>query len=157
MQSFRSVQARLVEVAIFSDSTAVRFMLMVAELTWALTLWWYGDTFERPIYQAMALLAPENVWAGILAITGLLQGRFILVRRYHGRASIAFSIWNVLLWWFLVFGMYASVYPPPAAISGELSLALAASWVLCKTGRVIKHRVVNPCAICPNRQFGKGD
>lgn len=157
MHPFRAVQSRLVEIAIFSDSTAVRFILMVAELTWALTLWWPGETFERPTYKAMALLAPENVWGAILAITGILQGYFILLRRYHGTASIAFSIWNVLLWWFLVFGMYASVYPPPAAISGELALAAAASWVLCKTGRVINHRVVNPCAICPNRPFGKGD
>lgn len=42
-----------------SDLIATRLALFIAEALWATMLFWPGDTFERPTYSAMGVIAPE--------------------------------------------------------------------------------------------------
>ena len=42
-----------------SDLVATRLTLALAELLWALMLFWPGDTFTRPTYTEMGQVAPE--------------------------------------------------------------------------------------------------
>jgi hypothetical protein len=117
-----------------SDLLATRFLLGVAELVWALALFWPGDTFGRPTYSIMSQLASEHTWALLFLITGILQFKILFDHDYHSRVAIVFSGWNCNLWMFTVIAMYLSVYPPPAAISGELACALGSIWVFVRSG-----------------------
>lgn len=116
--------------AIFdSDLISTRLTLALAEALWFFMLLWPGDTFDRPTYFLMSLAAPECVWALIFGVTAVLQ--FIIVLRgcfQDGWARI-FATWNAGLWCYTVGSMMLSVYPPPAAIAGEISLTVAALWI----------------------------
>ena len=128
------LRQRLIHLAFFSDTNASRFTLGMAELIWAVSLFWPGDTFSRPTYTAMAELMSEEAWGALFLATGLLQFAILIRHRFHNRYAVAFAAWNTMLWWYATISTYASVYPPPAGISGELALAITASWVLVKSG-----------------------
>lgn len=116
--------------AIFdSDLISTRLTLALAELCWCLMLLWPGDTFSRPTYGMMAATAPEMVWALIFGVTSFLQFAIVLRDDFHSRAPRLFATWNAGLWCFTVGSMLLSVYPPPAAVGGELALAFAAVWI----------------------------
>ena len=119
-----------VAAAIFdSDLIATRLLLAFAEFLWAAMLLWPGETFGRPTYYLMAMLASENVWACAFGITSYLQLHIVLGSRQHTLWAHYFALWNSLLWVVVVGSMLLSVYPPPAAIAGEISLMIAAAWV----------------------------
>ena len=119
-----------VAAAIFdSDLIATRLLLAFAEFLWAVMLFWPGDTFDRQTYALMAELATEEVWACAFGVTSYLQFRIVLNGRQHTLWAHYFALWNSLLWAVVVGSMLLSVYPPPAAIAGEISLMVAAAWV----------------------------
>lgn len=123
---------RAMDLIYGSDLHATRFLLGFAELCWAIALLWPGDTFGRPTYNQMSYVAPEECWAVIFLVTGLLQFRILFVGSYSSTLAKAFAGWNAALWIYVTLSMYMSVYPPPAAISGELSMALGASWIFMR-------------------------
>ena len=119
-----------VAAAIFdSDLIATRLLLAFSEFLWAVMLFWPGDSFGRPAYVLMAELATEEVWACAFGVTSYLQLRIVLGNRQHTLWAHYFALWNSLLWAVVVGSMLLSVYPPPAAIAGEISLMVAAAWV----------------------------
>ena len=119
-----------VAAAIFdSDLIATRLLLAFAEFLWAVMLFWPGDSFGRPAYVLMAELATEEVWACAFGVTSYLQFRIVLNGRQNTLWAHYFALWNSLLWAVVVGSMLLSVYPPPAAIAGEISLMVAAAWV----------------------------
>lgn len=112
-----------------SDLIATRLALFIAEALWAVMLFWPGDTFDRPTYSEMAKLAPELVWATAFGISAVLQIS-IVVYQQCGRAwAHLFAAWNASLWCASVVLMVKGVYPPPAAIGGEVALAVSALWI----------------------------
>ena len=119
-----------VAAAIFdSDLIASRLLLAFSELLWAVMLFWPGDTLGRPTYALMSALATEGAWACVFGLTSYLQFRIVLCSRQHTLWAHYFALWNSLLWAVVVGSMLLSVYPPPAAIAGEISLMVAAAWV----------------------------
>ena len=84
-------------------------------------LFWPGDTFGRPTYALMTELATEEAWACAFGVTSYLQFRIVLNGRQHTLWAHYFALWNSLLWAVVVGSMLLSVYPPPAAIAGEIS------------------------------------
>ena len=133
--------SRLKYILFYTHLHSTRFTLAIAELLWAISLLWPGDTFNRPTYTLMSLLMSETCWAYIFLVTGLFQILILMYANYHSKVAIIFAAWNSLLWWYVVVSMYMSVYPPPAAISGELALALGASWVFTRSGWQINGRI----------------
>ena len=129
-----NAKRRLIDLVYGSDLYATRFMLGVAELTWALSLFWPGATFGRPTYHGMQQIMPEEMWATAFLLTGLIQFQILASQRFHTKFAVTFAAWNSFLWTVSVLSMYMSVYPPPAAISGELALAFGASWVFIRSG-----------------------
>jgi hypothetical protein len=126
---------RYLRLAFYSDTHVVRFLLALSELIWGVTLIAPGDTFGRPTYTVMAHVLPsEEVWGFIWIFTALTQMYILTTGDYHDKASVIFSGFNAILWWFVVISMYMSVWPIPAAISGELALAVGASWVYIRSG-----------------------
>ena len=83
----------------------------------------------------MADFATEIEWANVFLISACIQLYLIYKNDYTTKFSYAFAAWNSLLWLFVCASMYLSVYPPPAAISGELSLAIGATWVWLRSGK----------------------
>lgn len=124
----------MVRILFFSDLHATRFTLGMAEIIWAVTLMWPGNTFSRPTYTSMSHVMSEEAWAFVFMLSGITQWVVLASGRYHERFPMIFAAWNSTLWWFVCITMYMSVYPPPAAISGELALAIAALWVFIRTG-----------------------
>jgi hypothetical protein len=117
-----------------SDLHGVRLLLAVAETVWMITLIWPGDSFSRPTYQVMSMVMSEPAWALVFAMTSACQWSILFSGKYHDRLAVIFAAWNSTLWWFVVVCMYTSISPPPAAISGEFSLAVGASWVWMRSG-----------------------
>ena len=119
-----------IRAALFdSDLILPRLMLAGGEMFWAVLLIWPGDTFARPTYSLMSQIAPEMVWALAFLATSMAQYRIVALRLCDTTSAWLFSCWNSLLWATVVACMLASVYPPPAAISGEIILTLVASWI----------------------------
>ena len=125
---------RMLRIAFYGNQHSARFLLAMAETIWFITLAWPGDTFGRPTYSVMADMAPEMIWALIFAITAVFQWIIFFTGHYYNRCAATFALWNMSLWWFVSVSMYLSVYPPPAAISGELALAFGASWIYVRSG-----------------------
>ena len=112
-----------------SDLIASRLGLFLAEALWAIMLFWPGDTFDRPTYSEMAKLAPELVWATAFCLSATLQICIVIYRQCERTWAHLFSCWNAMLWCSSVLLMLNGVYPPPAAIGGELALAVSALWI----------------------------
>ncbi len=112
-----------------SDLIGTRITLFLGELSWAIMLFWVGDTFSRPTYAHMSMLFNEEVWGTIFLISAFTQLSIILMNDMHGKFARYFACWNASLWMYVVWSMIVSVYPPPAAIGGEIALALGAAWV----------------------------
>ena len=112
-----------------SDLIATRLALFLAEALWALMLFWPGDTFERPTYSAMGQYAPEVVWACAFGVSAVLQLSIVLYQQCAAMWARLFAIWNAALWLAAVVLMIAGVYPPPAAIGGEIALTVSALWI----------------------------
>lgn len=112
-----------------SDLVATRITLAIAELMWALMLLWPGDTFSRPTYAIMGHIAPEPCWAVAFLVTATIQFWVVASEQYNTHAAWLFSCWNTSLWAVTVICMIAAVYPPPAAIGGEVALAVSAMWI----------------------------
>ena len=125
--------SRLKRIFFASNLYSARIILAVAEMMWAITLWWPGETFGRPTYHVMQMVADEIVWAYVFFASAIVQWCIVMTGGFRGRFAAAFAAWNSCLWIFVCGSMYLSVYPPPAAISGEFSLALASVWILLRT------------------------
>lgn len=121
-----------------TNMVTIRILLAIAEFLWGILLLWPGDTFGRPTYNIMSSVMPENRWGIVFLMTSAMQITIVAKEDFHSREARYFAFCNMLLWAFVVLSMMKSVYPPPAAISGEIALAMAAWWIwfrpflLCK-------------------------
>ena len=112
-----------------SDLIASRVTLALGELFWAIMLLWPGDTFGRPTYSHMAMVINEEAWGVLFLLSSVTQISIVLSDDLHSQFAKYFSGWNAALWLYTVVSMLLSVYPPPAAIGGEIAVALSAIWI----------------------------
>jgi hypothetical protein len=118
-------------------------MLAVAEFLWAITLFMPGNTFDRPTYTLLASIAPEFVWALAFVLMGSLQTYILIKGDYHDRLAVWFAASNMTFWTFVCITMVLSISPFPAAISGEIALAIGASWVFIRSGKKTGRRQID--------------
>lgn len=112
-----------------SDLITTRITLGLGELFWAVMLFWAGDTFSRPTYAHMAYIMNEELWGFVFLASSIVQIGIVLSEQFHTPFARVFAGWNALLWFFIVTSMLLSVYPPPAAIGGEIALAIVSVWI----------------------------
>lgn len=142
-QHIINLWAKAFTLAYYSDLHGVRLMLAMAELLWAVTLLLPGNTFDRPTYQVMSQVMSEPAWGLIFLLMGTTQLSILLSGIYHDRFPVWFSAINSSYWWFVCISMILSVSPFPAAISGEVALAVGASWVWVRSGYQTDRRSCN--------------
>lgn len=131
---FKNIWCRAASLAYYSDLHGVRLLLAMSELFWAVALFWPGNTFDRPTYTAMSHIMSEGLWGFVFLIMSATQLSILATGDYHSRFPVWFAAVNQSVWWLVVISMYMSVYPPPAAISSELALAIGATWVWVRSG-----------------------
>ena len=129
-----SVWKRLLSLVFLCELHGLRFILGLSEFIWAFTLLLPGDTFGRPAYAVMSSFMSEEWWATIFVLMGTLQWLIIYLQNYHSKFSVIFAACNSVFWWFIVMSMVFSVSPFPAAISGEMGLAVGAAWIFVRSG-----------------------
>ena len=112
-----------------SDLVASRLIIALAEWFWFALLLWPGDTMARPTYAIMGQVMPEYAWAFIFLLSAIMQTSIVLTESYHSLFARVFAGLNAGLWCFVVLSFLLSVSPPPAAVSGEIALAIAALWI----------------------------
>ncbi len=121
-----------------TNLASTRLVLGLAELTWAVLLIWPGATFGRPTYNGMAAVMAEEAWALVFALSAVTQLTIVIRQDYYCWQARYFAAWNMVLWCFVVVSMLLSVYPPPAAISAEIVLAVASLWIWVRPFLLIK-------------------
>jgi len=121
-----------------SDLVATRLTLAVAEAFWALMLWWPGDSFTRPTYAGMAAIAPELCWAALFTVSALVQASIVVERSFDSKHARWFAWFNAALWVYVMGAALLSVYPPPAAMGGEMALVCAAVWIAVRPSMLDK-------------------
>jgi len=136
----RRFRRQFTAIFFYADLHAVRCIIGLAEMIWAVTLLWQGNTFIRPAYFEMAKIATEEAWGMVFIISSVTQFGIVMKGDYHSRFSTYFAGWNFALWLFVTISMYMSVFPPPAAISGETALMIAAGWIWIRSGYVTPGR-----------------
>ena len=112
-----------------TNMVMTRLLMGVAEFLWFLLLMWPGGTFGRPTYAHMAQVMSEESWALVFFLSSVTQFTIVVRRDFHCWLARYFAAWNMVLWVYVVGSMLLSVYPPPAAISAEITLALASVWI----------------------------
>lgn len=114
------------------EFVGTRLILALSEFMWAILLLWPGDSFDRPTYSVMAKVMPEEAWGLVFLVSGVTQISIVLREEFYCVFSRYFAAWNAALWVYVVVAMLLSVSPPPAAVSGEIVLAFAATWIWVK-------------------------
>lgn len=132
---------RLSDALFDSDLISTRLTLGLAELCWAVMLLMPGDTFERPTYTIMSNVAPEAAWMVVFLLSTVLQIAVVITGQFRAHWARIFAMWNAAMWTFCVGSMLLSVYPPPAAIGGEIALMVAALWVWARP-LIVEHGVM---------------
>jgi hypothetical protein len=112
-----------------SDLIGSRFTLALGEFFWAMMLLWPGDSFSRPTYEHMSRVMGEEAWGVMFLISSIIQISIVLSSKMNSTFAWYFAGWNFCFWGYTVWSMLASVYPPPAAIGGEIAMALSAGWI----------------------------
>lgn len=114
-----------------SDLIITRLILAIAELAWCIILFWPGQTFDPSAYTMMGVLMPEICWAFVFGTSSVLQFLIAIKQYWYESWARVFATWNASIWLFTVGSIAFSMYPPPAVVGGEatLALALAAVWI----------------------------
>lgn len=102
----------------------------LSAVIWVICLMWPGETMHRPTYQVMAAFTDDFGWAVVFALVAGLQGtRLLLSPSLPAPMASMINGLVAFVWVFTSISMLASVYPPPAAIAGEIVVTLASVWV----------------------------
>lgn len=129
---------RLWSLVAYSDTTPTRFLLALAGAAWALFLFAPGDTFTRPVYRYMAIVAGDNAeakWAVLWALYSIGMFCRVFSSTQRPRLSLAIHVLGMLLYWGTTVSIYFTLtFPLPAALATDIILSVAAGWVLVRTG-----------------------
>ena len=112
-----------------TDLVASRLTLSLSSFFWAIMLFWPGPSFDRDVYYQMGTILSENMWGFIFLVTSVIQFMIIATGNYYSIVPRVFAGYHAALWIYIVLSMLLSVYPPPAAIGGEIALACSALWI----------------------------
>ena len=129
------VACSFLRILIYADLSPLRICLGLSELIWAASLLWPGDSFSRPAYAGMqALMQSEIYWGMMWLAMSACQFYIVFSGKYHTRFAVCLALFNFLVWTGVVISIYLVFWPPAAALSGEVVLAIGAGWVFIRSG-----------------------
>lgn len=129
-----SIQDRLRFFLFHSQLLTSRFLLAISEMIWTITLLWAGDTFSSQTYAGMAAILPENAWGFLFLFACVSQLLILLSGKFHTAYAVTFAAFSMCMHWYVTISMYASVYPPPAGISADVAISIAATLIFIRSG-----------------------
>jgi hypothetical protein len=106
-----------------------RLIIANTAVYWFIFLIWPGQTLYRPAYAGMKAIGSDELWGIIFLILGVLQYLRLEIWVYTGRKALIIDSITAFIWTFVTISMIMSIYPPPAAIAGDISIAMIAIWV----------------------------
>lgn len=112
-----------------SELISSRVLLCMAEMFWAVLLFWPGESFTKPMYANMMSVFSENIWGTLFLVSAICQLIIVINNKLHSSFARLFACWNACLWIYVVASIAVSIYPPPVVIGGEIALATASFWI----------------------------
>lgn len=134
--TLQTLIGRFVWVVLYGDTIVPRCILALIAALWSFMLFLPGDTFERPVYSNMLLIASETYWA-------CAWGTYSVVLVWRIFSASTARAWLALIVnsaGMLLYGtataciIFSKVWPAPAATAGDIGLSLIAVWVLARSG-----------------------
>jgi len=127
---------RLCHILWHSDMLATRFALATAAMIWAVLLAWPGELFtdSRTTYRLMREIASEEVWAVAFAGQGIVMFMALISGAKDRLIWFVDCVFGAVLWTTATVACFAAhwqvgvTYAPPAAMSAEVAMMLAAWW-----------------------------
>lgn len=123
-----------------------RLLLALSSLTWAFILFTTGHLFTgRPTYDVMAAIAGENVWAFPFTVHGCIA-MYTLFTNSRNRVTLLLDgLLGCVIWTASTAACFSAYWPhadsfwislttykPPAALSADIWMSVAAWWHFIK-------------------------
>ena len=113
-----------------TDLTSSRFILAIAELIWALELFWPGNTLDLKYSSVNFVgIVPEILWALIFLSFGVIQLYIITYSIIHTKFSKFFAFADAFVWTYFVLSILIQTYPPVVAMASSITLVIVANWI----------------------------
>ena len=115
----------------YGDTRVATVASIMSAYLWAGCLLWPGDTLDRPTYRHMAEVMPEDWhWSLVFLTLGSVQLWRLYAKswRYTLKYECALKALALSVWSFVGFACMFSIYPPPAAMSDTLVVAVLCWW-----------------------------
>lgn len=129
-----------------SPMHTTRLLLALSSLTWAFLLLLPGDLFQgRVTYAVMQAIANEEIWGILFAVHGVIA-LYTLVNGTRNKVTLCFDgFLGCIIWTAATTACFAAHWPikesfslsliayrPPAAMSADVWMSIAAWWHLIK-------------------------
>ena len=129
-----------------SSMHTTRFLLALSSLTWAFLLLLPGSLFEgRPTYAVMDAIANEEIWGIAFCVHGTIA-IYTLINGSRNRVTLCLDgFLGCIVWTAATTACFAAHWPstgifvdslaayrPPAAMSADIWMSIAAWWHLIK-------------------------
>lgn len=129
---------RFARLALRDDTTQTRFFLGLVAWLWVGALLVPGDSFSRPTFAYMSSIAgdyAELKWTIAFALYGFFDLWLVFYYVHAKYVSVIINTCGVLLYSSIAFAVATlSGEPFPAGVAAHAGIALAAVWVLIRTG-----------------------
>jgi hypothetical protein len=135
----------------YGDTRVATIASIMSAYLWAGCLAWPGDTLDRPTYRHMAEVMPEDWhWSALFVTVGSLQLWRLYVKTTRKAIPFEYALKAIALsmWTFVGLACMFSIYPPPAAMSDTLVIAVLCWWDFIR---------FESCRICDEVVCSKGD
>lgn len=126
---------RLFTLLCVESSVGTRLLIALAGLLWGIDLLIQPEFVgSRLLYTGMALIMPEWLWGALFVLVSLLNIFVVWCRLLGSKLELYVTGFISFYWWFVVVSLYTGTSPPPPALTCELAIAIATSWVFLRTG-----------------------
>lgn len=135
----------------YGDTRVATIASIMSAYLWSVLLLWPGETLARPTYRHMQEVMPyDEYWATLFMLVGTLQlwRLYAKTSRYAIKWEYLLKIVACSMWSFVGFACMFSVYPPPAAMSDTLIIAVGCWWDMVR---------FDHCRICDEAVCARGE
>jgi hypothetical protein len=139
-----------------TDTAPAAICSIISGYLWAACLAFDGDTLQRATYKYMAQIAPEWVWMGWFFAVATIQ-TWRLFSRPHRRMwhlDLTIKFVAMMTWVTVAVACMISQYPPAAAVSDTIVIAIACLWDFLRCDPRCDRKRCGHCSNCPYEARG---